>query len=74
MIYVLVWAVVTIGPQGPVGGDIPETTKFQSEAACNEFGRDMTPRLQDWVRGRLTADWDHPVRVDFRCAPDGKPA
>lgn len=74
MKYALIWAVLTIGPQGPVGGNIPENIKFDTQAACEEFGQKMTLRMQDWVRGVLKADWDHPVRVEFKCEAPGNPA
>jgi hypothetical protein len=34
----------------------------------------MTPRLADYVRGILKADWDLDVQVGFRCEPAGNPA
>lgn len=74
MKWALVWAVMTIGPQGPVGGNVPESTKFDSEKACIAFGERMAPRVQDWVRGALRAEWEHPVSVDFKCDVDGRPA
>lgn len=74
MKWALVWAVMTIGPQGPIGGNVPETTKFDSEKACEAFGKDMSPRMQDWIRGAMKAEWEHPVRVDYKCQPDGRDA
>lgn len=74
MKYALVWLVMTIGPQGPVQGPIPESTRFDSQQSCEKFGADMAPRLADWVRGALRAEWSHPVRVEFKCEPDGRPA
>lgn len=70
----LVWAVATMSAQGPVATHVPETTRFETVQACQEFGVKMTPRLQDWVRGAVRADWDHEVRVAFRCAEAGAPA
>ncbi len=74
MKYVLVWAVMTVGAQGPVQGTLPETTKFESAEACEQFGAAMTPRLQDWMRGAVRSEWDHPVQVAYACQPDGRPA
>jgi hypothetical protein len=73
MKYALIWAVMTIGPQGPVGGNLPETTKFESKEACEKFGEEMIPRMQDWIRGAVRADWGHPVRVTFKCDAEGRP-
>jgi hypothetical protein len=70
----IIWLVATLTPQGPVVGEVPETTKFKSETECREFARVTTSRLQDWVRGRLNVDWDHEVGVRFRCEIDGNPA
>jgi hypothetical protein len=72
--YKLTWAAATIGPQGPVSGSIPEFTTFKSENDCIAFGNTMAPRVRDWVRGRMNADWDHPVGVQFVCEISGPPA
>lgn len=74
MKFMLVWAVATMSAQGPVATHVPETTRFETAEACQEFGVKMTPRLQDWVRGAVRADWDHEVRVTFRCGPIGQEA
>ena len=70
--YKLTWVVGTITAQGPVTGEAPEAQRFKTEAECLEFARVMTPRMEDWVRGRVNGDWGHPVGVRFRCEIDGK--
>lgn len=70
----LIWVAVTMTAQGPIMGQIPETTKFKTEAECIAFAQTMTPRLADWVRGRINADWDREVSIRFRCEMDGNPA
>ncbi|MBI3129406.1 MAG: hypothetical protein HYZ11_17485 [Candidatus Tectomicrobia bacterium] len=63
----LTWFVITMTAAGVYNGPIPETTQFNTLAECQSFGQRMTPRLQDWVRGMLRADWDHKVQVRFEC-------
>ena len=70
----LLWIVGTLTAQGPQVGNVPENTTFPTEAACIAFGEAMTPRLADWIRGRINADWSHPVAVHFKCELDGNPA
>lgn len=70
----LIWIAATITANGPVTGNIPETTKFKDKAECVSFGERMTPRLQDWVRGTIGADWDHGVGIRFSCEMSGDPA
>lgn len=74
MKFALIWAVATLSAQGPVATQVPETKQFASEQACQEFAAAMTPRMQDWVRGAVRGDWDHEVRIAYRCAPVGEPA
>jgi hypothetical protein len=69
----LIWTIATLTLQGPLVTDVPETTKFKDQAACMEFGKQMMPRLADWARGRLNADWDHEIKVVFRCEAAGQP-
>ena len=70
----LVWVAIVLMNHGPTQGAIPESTKFKTEQECIEFGKTMTPRLQDWVRGMLKAEWDMPVGVSFSCERDGREA
>lgn len=70
----LLWTVATLTAQGPQIGNVPETNTFKTEAACSDFGTTMTPRMADWMRGRLNAEWDHPVAVHFECELSGNPA
>ena len=70
----LVWTAAALTINGPIAGEIPETTKFKTRAECAAFGETMTPRLQDYVRGLLKADWDLDVKVIFRCEAAGDPA
>lgn len=69
----LTWFFATMTKGGPVATKAPERTPFVNEADCTAFGKTMTPRMQDWVRGLVRADWDHPVGVRFACAPAGSP-
>lgn len=70
----LVWAVAFMlqGQQTVV--PVSENAKFKDVATCEIFGAAMTPRMEDWVRGRLQADWDYPVAIKFQCSADGDPA
>lgn len=63
----LVWMVETTNERGHIRAEVPETQPFASSAACQAFGEEMTPRMQDWVRGRLGAEWNHTVQIAFRC-------
>jgi hypothetical protein len=67
----LIWTVAALTLQGPLVADVPETTKFEDRAKCVAFGERMTPRMADWTRGVLRADWNHEVGVRFRCEVDG---
>src|SRR5688572_32243256 len=71
--FALTWFFATMTRGGPVATRAPERTSFGTEADCTAFGKTMTPRMEDWVRGLVRADWDHPVGVKFRCAPAGDP-
>ena len=71
--YALTWFFATMTRGGPVATRAPERTSFVNEADCTAFGTRMTPRMEDWVRGLMRADWDHPVGVRFACAPTGSP-
>lgn len=70
----LLWAIAIMTAQGPMQATIPETTTFKDKAACERFGVEMTPRLQDWARGRINADWNIPAQSAFRCEMAGDPA
>lgn len=63
----LLWIVVVMAASGPTALTVPESAKFESRDACETFGKRMTPRMQDWMRGRLGMDWDGLVHVGFRC-------
>jgi hypothetical protein len=69
-----IFMIATIGPAGPLHGEVNDTSRFKTEAECVTFGDHMTPRYADWVRGRLNADLGHPVAVKYRCEIDGDPA
>lgn len=69
----LLWAAIAITSQGPVMHVIPETTKFESRDACEKFGKDMSPRMADWYRGALKAEWHVEIQTDFKCEPAGQP-
>jgi hypothetical protein len=71
--YELTWFFVTMTRGGPLATRAPERTPFGTEADCAAFGSRMTPRMQDWVRGLVRADWEHPVGVRFECVPAGDP-
>jgi len=70
----LVWFAITTTPQGPLAFKTSEQTPFGAEADCAAFGERMMPRMHDWVRGLVRADWDHDVRVAFDCEPSGMPS
>jgi hypothetical protein len=69
----IIFMVAFVGSQGPMQGDMKEKAQFATEAECKTFGDHMTPRVADWVRGRLGADWDFPVAVQYKC-DSGEPA
>lgn len=70
----IIFTIVTLTQQGPVMTDVQEKSRFKDQPACAAFGETMSPRMQDWVRGVIRADWDHPVSVAFRCETDGEPS
>jgi hypothetical protein len=70
----LMWFAVVATPQGPAGLRTPESTAFATETDCAAFGERTAPRMQDWVRGLIRADWSHEVRVAFKCEPAGTPS
>jgi hypothetical protein len=55
-------------------GRLPEATKFKDDAECQAFGKQMAPRLADWVRGMFQLDWRAPIAVGFECRIAGDPA
>lgn len=59
----LVWIIATLSRYGTVS----ENTRFSTPAACESFGKETAPRMEDWVRGYLRADWQLPVKVTFQC-------
>jgi Na+-transporting methylmalonyl-CoA/oxaloacetate decarboxylase gamma subunit len=69
--HTLTWSVAVPQRNGTAIGTVPETVKFKSDGECKAFGRDMALRMQDWVRGRLNADWHVPVAIGFSCELDG---
>ena len=71
--YELTWFFATMKRGGPVATRAPERTPFGTEADCAAFGMKMSVRMEDWVRGLVRADWDHPVGVKFACSPAGSP-
>ena len=71
----IIFAIALLGPQGPMFGNLEDNTKFQTQEECMAFGEKMTPRVADWVRGRVgVLDWDMPISVHYACEVDGKPA
>lgn len=69
----LVWVIAVMTANGPMFRAIPETTQFKDQAACEKFGKDMTPRLEDWARGALNADWNIEIKSAYKCEPAGQP-
>lgn len=65
----LIWLIATISAQGNVRGTMPETKQFPSMEACAAYAQIMVPRVQDYVRGIVQGDWDHPVEVKHECDP-----
>lgn len=70
----LIWFVALMTAQGPAVHSISETTTFHDQAACEAFGKEMSPRTADYARGRMMLDWGDPVHVAFKCEPNGQPA
>lgn len=71
-----IWLAGIMLPTGSVFFDVPEapTRTFQTKQSCERFGAEMNGRMQDFMRGVLFLDWDHPVSVTIRCLPNGEPA
>lgn len=69
----LIWVAAILTAQGPMMGEVPESTTFKDRVECQAFGEKMTPRLQDYVRGLAKADWHDDVQVAFRCEANGQP-
>lgn len=67
----IVWIVSIMSVHGPATATVPERMTFKTVEACEAFGKQMTGRMQDWVRGHLNGDWNFPVRVEYKC---GDPA
>ncbi len=67
----LVWIVATVTAQGALATEVPESARFKDMAQCQLYGEHMAGRTADWVRGRINADWSHPVEVRFRCRAGG---
>jgi hypothetical protein len=63
----LLWIVIVLAPSGPTALSVPESAIFQDRPTCESYGDTMTPRMRDWMRGRLGMDWDGPVHVGYRC-------
>lgn len=68
----LVWLIAAMTAQGPATGESAESRTFASREACISYANEMTPRMQDWVRGVTRQDWDAPVGIKFRCEVDGR--
>ena len=69
----LIWIVVVMS-MPPTVTETPEKERFRSEAECRAFAERMAPRIEDWTRGAVGADWDHETRARYKCEPDGKDA
>lgn len=68
----MLWLVAFIHPQeGPQVAPVPEITTFKDEAACEAFGKEMSPRMMDYTRGAAGLDWSIKVSVHYRCEMDG---
>lgn len=71
----IIWTVAFLTTQGPATQDIaepPEHVNFPNAAECKVWGVKMSPRMEDWIRGRLQLGWEAPVRAVFRCEPNGE--
>jgi hypothetical protein len=70
----IIFLVASINAQGQsVTAQVPDKARFADQAQCDTFGEHMNTRMA-WVRGRLNADWEHPVHVYWRCEAAGDPA
>lgn len=74
MTFALLWIAAVVTMSGVIPVQISETTKFKSRAECEAFGKEMSPRVQDYARGALKLDWSVNVVVAFRCEAPGQPA
>lgn len=73
MTFKLLWIVAFVAQGAHNIVPVNEDTKFKDQATCEIFGAAMSPRMEDWVRGRLSADWDFNVAIKFSCSPEGDP-
>jgi len=70
----IIWTVAFMMTSGPVYKDVPEPYTFKSKKECDTFGTKMVKRMEDWSRGVLSAAWETPIFVVWRCEPAGQPA
>lgn len=64
----LIWFVAFVHAQaGPRVINIGETTVFKDMAMCEAFGKVMSDRVADYVRGLAKLDWSDSVAVQFKC-------
>lgn len=70
----LAWAFAFMTAQGAATGPVGEMRTFDTMEACQAFGREMTPRTADFVRGAFKLDWSVKVAVAFHCQETGEPA
>jgi hypothetical protein len=69
----LIWIVVVMSTP-PTVTQTPEKERFKTEAECTAFAEKMAPRIEDWTRGAVGADWHHETRARFRCELEGHDA
>lgn len=69
----LIWVAVVVTAHGPQVVPFIDETPFKADAECVAFGEKMKDRTSDFVRGMFDIRWDAPVRVYFKCEPNGQP-
>jgi|GEM_PF-6012934 len=69
----LVWLALIVTSNGYVAVPIPESSEFRTAEECRAFGEKMAPRLADYARGMVRADWRQKVDVIFECSAPGQP-
>lgn len=70
--YTLLWAIAVVMSNGSGILQAKEKRLFDTQAACEEYAKEFSPRMADWTRGVLKLDWDAQVRVAYRCADNAQ--
>ena len=69
--FVLVWIIAIATPSGISLQEVEETipARFTTRMECKDYAEASIEPMQYWVRGRINAPLNAPVRVSWRCEP-----